>query len=62
MTFRDNNGTFEIKQTFTPDRIAVCVKPAEIVVENARGSGPVAVSLKSTDETTMPAIKRVGTN
>lgn len=62
VTFRDNNGAFEIKQTFSPDRIAVCVKPSEIVVEGSRGASPVNVSLKSPDETSMPAIKRVGTN
>ena len=43
-------------------RIAVCVKPSEIVVEGSRGASPVNVSLKSPDETSMPAIKRVGTN
>ncbi len=64
VTFRDNNGGFEVKQKFTPDRIAVCVKSAEIVIEKARGTsaGTVTASLKSPEDSTMPAIKNVGKN
>jgi hypothetical protein len=64
VTFRDNNGTFEIKQKFLPNRINVCVKSAEIVTASAggtRSAGGTAATLKSPEETTMPAIKRIGT-
>jgi hypothetical protein len=61
VTIRDNNGVMEIKQKFAPERIHVCVKSAEIVID---GGGRVAanatVSLKSAEETTVPAIKRIG--
>jgi hypothetical protein len=64
VTIRDNNGVFEIKQKFSPERIHVCIKSAEIVIDGAaRGGGPspdVKVSLKPADETTVPTIKRVG--
>lgn len=63
VTFRDNNGTFEIKQSFLPDRISVCVKSAEIVVApggGARSAGEVSASLKAPEETSVPAIRRVG--
>jgi hypothetical protein len=49
----------EIKQTFKPDRMPICIKSAEIVVQGGAGA---AVALKSTDETPMPQIKRVGEN
>jgi len=64
VTIRDNDGTFEIKQKFSPGRIAVCVKSAEIVVDTKKRLpwGGVNVSLKSSDETTVPTIKRVGKN
>jgi hypothetical protein len=64
VTIRDNDGTFEIKQKFSPGRIAVCVKSAEIVVDTKKSLpwGGVNVSLKSSDETTVPTIKRVGKN
>lgn len=64
ITVKDNAGAFEIKQTFAPDRISVCIKSAEIVVEPPkRGQGKeVNVSLKSPDETSVPTIKRVGEN
>ena len=63
VTVKDNEGAFEIKQTFAPDRITVCIKSAEIVVEPKRGDGSVAsVSLKSVSDTTVPTIKRVGEN
>ena len=64
VTFHDNNGAYEIKQKFSPDRIAVCVKPAQIVFDKPRGSAPGAVtaSLKSPEESAMPVIKSVGKN
>lgn len=63
VTFRDNDGSFEIKQKFSPERIPVCIKSAEIVIDagsTARRSSGMAVSLKPADDTTVPAIKRVG--
>ena len=64
VTIRDNDGTFEIKQKFSPGRIAVCVKSAEIVVDTKKRLpwGGVNVSLKSSDDTKVPTIKRVGDN
>lgn len=63
VTIRDNNGVMEIKQKFAPERIHVCIKSAEIVID-AKRSGALAaaadVSLKSPDETKVPTIKRVG--
>ncbi len=63
VTIRDNDGTFAIKQTFSP-RIPVCIKSAEIVVDTrrTRPSSEVSVSLRSADDTTVPTIKRVGEN
>jgi hypothetical protein len=63
VTIRDNDGTFAIKQKFSP-RIAVCIKSAEIVVDGrrTRSSSEVSVSLRSADDTTVPTIKRVGEN
>lgn len=60
LTVRDNDGAFEIKQTFKPERMAICIKSAEIVIEGG-GSG-ATVALKSADETHVPQIKRVGAN
>ncbi|HEX2842373.1 hypothetical protein [Hyphomicrobium sp.] len=60
LTVRDNDGVFEIKQTFKPERMAICIKSAEIVIEGG-GSG-ATVALKSADETRVPQIKRVGAN
>jgi len=63
VTIRDNNGVMEIKQKFAPERIHVCVKSAEIVIDGAgarRAGADVTVSLKSAEETTVPTIKRVG--
>lgn len=57
VTVRDNDGLFEIKQTFKPERIPICIKSAEIVIE--RGAEP-AVALRSAEETPVPQIKRVG--
>ncbi|MCC7250249.1 hypothetical protein [Hyphomicrobium sp.] len=59
VTVRENDGTFEIKQTFKPDRMPICIKSAEIVIE--RGAG-ATVALKSADDTPLPQIKRVGEN
>jgi hypothetical protein len=59
VTVRDSDGVLEIKQTFKPDRMPICIKSAEIVVQGGAGA---AVALKSTDETPMPQIKRVGEN
>jgi hypothetical protein len=63
VTIRDNNGVMEIKQKFAPERIHVCVKSAEIVIEGGgarRAIADAAVSLKSPDETKVPTIKRIG--
>jgi hypothetical protein len=60
LTVRDNDGKFEIKQSFKPDRIAVCIKSAEITIEANRGADST-VALKSADETPVPQIKRIGT-
>jgi hypothetical protein len=63
VTVNDNNGMFEIKQKFSPDRIPVCIKSAEIVVDATKATQPTAaasVSLKSADDTKVPLIKRVG--
>lgn len=63
VTFRDNNGTFEIKQKFAPDRISVCVKSAEIVVGSSSGGaagGELNASLKAPEETSVPPIRKVG--
>ncbi len=64
VTFHDNNGAYEVKQKFTPDRIAVCVKAAEIVFDKSRGTagGTVTASLKSPQDSSMPPIKNVGKN
>ena len=63
VTIRDNDGTFAIKQEFSP-RIPVCIKSAEIIVDTrrTRSSSEVSVSLRSADDTTVPTIKRVGEN
>jgi hypothetical protein len=62
VTFHDNDGTFEIKQKFSPARMAVCIKSAEIVIDPKKPSpsGTVSATLKPSDETTVPLIKRVG--
>ncbi len=63
VTVRENEGLFEIKQTFKPERMAICIKSAEITVEPGRGTGGASnVALKSVDETPEPQIKRVGAN
>jgi hypothetical protein len=62
VTIRDNDGVFEIKQTFKPDRMPICIKSAEIVVQRGEGQGPATVALKSADESPLPKIRRVGAN
>src|SRR5262245_53994559 len=62
VTVRDNNGVFEIKQTFKPERIPICIKSAEVAIESARGLAPANVALKRVDETPLPKITRVGKN
>ncbi|MGE3229387.1 MAG: hypothetical protein AB7J30_08110 [Hyphomicrobium sp.] len=60
VTVKDNDGLFEIKQTFKPNRMPICIKSAEIVIE---GQGTdQSVALKSADDTSAPQIKRVGEN
>lgn len=61
VTVRDDGGVLEIKQTFKPERMPICIKSAELVVGGGRGgANAAAVALKSTDETPLPVIKRVG--
>ena len=60
VTVRDNDGVFEIKQTFKPGRMPICIKSAEIVIE--RGGASSTVALRDADETPVPQIKRVGAN
>ena len=62
ITVRENDGVVEIKQTFKPDRIPICIKSAELVLEGGRGGSGTSVALKSANETPMPKIKRVGVN
>lgn len=62
VTIRDNDGSLEIKQTFSP-RIPVCIKSAEIVVEQPAKRSKVKtrkIKLKPADETAQPQIKKVG--
>jgi hypothetical protein len=62
VTVRDANGVFEIKQTFKPERIPICIKSAELAIESTRGPAPAHVALKRVDETPLPKITRVGKN
>lgn len=64
VTLHDNDGTVEVKQTFAPAKIPICVKSAEIVIDQQRPArdAPIAVSLKTPEETSVPQIKRVGDN
>jgi hypothetical protein len=62
VTVRENDGVLEIKQTFKPDRMPICIKSAELVVEGGRGGPAATVALKSAGETAVPKIKRVGVN
>lgn len=61
VTFKDNNGAFEIRQKFSPDRINVCVKSAEIVVTQPGGGKPVEATLKAPEASTVPVIRKIGT-
>ncbi|MGI9422575.1 MAG: hypothetical protein ACR2PA_05235 [Hyphomicrobiaceae bacterium] len=62
VTVRDNAGSLEVEQTFEK-RISVCTKPAEIAVDHVRTANvvdAVKVTLKSTDDSKVRSIKRVG--
>jgi hypothetical protein len=60
VTVRDNNGLLELRQDF-PDRITVCVKSAELVISPVVAGAPTrTVALKSADDTSVPAIRKVG--
>lgn len=60
VTFKDNNGAFEIRQKFTPDRINICVKSAEIVVTQPGGGKPVEATLKAPEASAVPVIRKIG--
>jgi len=63
VTVRDNDGVFEIRQTFKPARMPICIKSAEIVIQGGGdGAAGANVALKAADDTSVPQIKRVGTN
>jgi hypothetical protein len=63
VTVRDNDGVLEIKQKFNPDRMSICIKSAEVLIQPGRsGEAPANVALKSADETSLPKIKRIGAN
>ena len=62
VTVRENDGVLEIKQTFKPDRMPICIKSAELMIESGRGGASPYVGLKSVNETPPPKIKRVGAN
>jgi hypothetical protein len=59
ITFKDNNGLVSITQKFLPDRVPVCIKAAEIVVEPVRGDAP-NVTLRDARDTDLPDIKKIG--
>ena len=59
VTFKDDNGVLSISQSFQPDRVPVCLKAAEIVVEQKRGK-EVSVSLKEARDTEIPTISKIG--
>jgi hypothetical protein len=61
VTIDDSNGTLEIKQKFA-ERMPVCIKSAEIILDGQKPTHPLAtsVALKSADDTSMPMIKAVG--
>jgi hypothetical protein len=61
VTIDDSNGTLEIKQKFA-ERMPVCIKSAEIILNGQKPTHPLAtsVALKSADDTSMPMIKAVG--
>ncbi len=56
----DQNGLVAISQKFAPDRVPVCIKAAEIVVEASRGGAPATITLKDARDTEMPAITKIG--
>jgi hypothetical protein len=62
VTVRENDGVLEIKQTFKPDRMPICIKSAELVMEGGRGGPATTIALKSATDAAAPKIKRVGTN
>ena len=62
VTVRENDGVLEIKQTFKPDRMPICIKSAELVLEGGRGGPSTSVALKTVNETPLPRIKRIGAN
>ena len=62
VTVRENDGVLEIKQTFKPDRMPICIKSAELVLEVGRGGPSTSVALKTVNETPLPRIKRIGAN
>ncbi len=59
VTFKDNNGLISITQKFLPERVPVCIKAAEIVIEPVRGVAPT-VTLKDARDTDLPAINKIG--
>ncbi len=62
VTVRENDGVLEIKQSFKPDRMPICIKSAELVMEGGRGGPATTIALKSVNDVAGPKIKRVGTN
>jgi hypothetical protein len=62
VTVRENDGVLEIKQTFKPDRMPICIKSAELVIEAGLARPSANIALKSVNETPLPKIKRVGVN
>jgi hypothetical protein len=59
VTFKDNNGLVSITQKFLPDRVPVCIKAAEIIIEAVRGEAP-KLTLKDARDTDLPAINKIG--
>ena len=59
VTVKDNNGLVSITQKFLPERVPVCLKAAEIIVEPVRGKPP-ELTLKDARDTELPSIKKVG--
>jgi hypothetical protein len=59
VTFKDNNGLVSITQKFLPDRVPVCIKAAEIIIEPVRGEAP-KLTLKDARDTDLPAINKIG--
>lgn len=59
VTLKDDHGVLSITQTFSPDRVPVCLKAAEIVVAQKRGQA-VSVTLKEPRDTEIPTISKIG--